>query len=71
MYYKNICLHLAYLQTSERRKNYFCKKKKIAKLLFFTIGPLSHPFDSKILSVLFSKNVCLYYIHPRDVMPKT
>ena len=35
MYYKNISLHLAYLQTNEKKKYNFCKKKKFAKLLFF------------------------------------
>ena len=64
MYYKNISLHLAYLQTNE-------KKKKIAKLLFC----LNKTFKSSIwlqnsISSKFFKNLRLYYIHLRDVMLK-
>ena len=46
-------------------------KKKFAKLLFF----LNKTFESSIwlqnsISSKFFKNLCLYYIHLRDVMPK-
>ena len=50
MYYKNISLHLAYLQTN--KKKCFCKKKfaKFKK-------------DSKIQSVLSFLRICVYILY--------
>ena len=56
MYYKNISLHLAYLQTNEKKIIFV--KKKFAELLFFLVRPLSHPFDSEIQSVLNFLKIC-------------
>ena len=68
MYYKNISLHLAYLQTKEKKIIF---EKKNCKIVIF----LNKTFKSSILlqnsiSSKFFKNLCLYFIHLRDVMPK-
>ena len=54
MYYKNISLHLAYLQM----------KKKIAKLLFSLNKTFKSSiyFDFKIQSVLSVLRICVYII---------
>ena len=34
MYFKNVSLHLAYLKTNEKTKNYFRKKKDLQIVIF-------------------------------------
>ena len=59
MYYKNISLHLAYLQTDE--------KKNLQNCYFFKVRPLSHPLDSKIQSVLSFLRIYVYIIFIFDM----
>ena len=69
MYCKNISLHLAYLQTNEK-KNYFCKQKIRKIVIFFKWDIKSSIWFQNAISSKFFKNLCLYYIHFCDVMPK-
>ena len=63
MYYKNISLHLAYLQKKKKKK----KKnfvKEICKIVIFFLN------KKNLISSKFFKNLCLYYPHLRDIRPR-
>ena len=68
----SISVQLKIVLEWKKKKNYICKKK-FAKLLFFFFlnktCKSSIWLQNSIISKFF-KNLCLYYIHLGDVMPK-